>query len=81
MKQKDIALFAMVAVVSAVMSILISNAVISTPKNRQQKVTVVSKISSEFKTPDTKYINTESIDPTKLIQIGTTNNTDPFAGN
>jgi hypothetical protein len=78
MKQKDIALIVVVGVISAIASLFLSNALITSPKSRQQKVEVVTPISSSFNTPDKKYFNSESIDPTKLIQIGDNTNTDPF---
>ena len=78
MKQKDIVLIIVVVFISAVFSLVVSSVLISSPKNRQQKVEVVDPITSDFKTPDSKYFNANSIDPTKLIQIGDSNNPQPF---
>ncbi len=78
MKQKDIFLIAVVVIVSAVISIVISGKLISSPKNRSQKVEKVFVISSEFPTPDEKYFNKDSIDPTQIIKIGDSSNTKPF---
>ena len=81
MKQKDITLFAIVAIISAVFSVLISGVVIpSSEKNQQAEV--VDLISSEFIVPekDSKYFNDKSNNPTKLIQIGDNTNTTPFNG-
>jgi ABC-type maltose transport system permease subunit len=80
MKQKDIPLIIIVVIISAVFSFILSNALISSPKNRATKVEIVSPISGDFKQPDQKYFNAQSIDPTKLIQIGDNNNQQPFNG-
>ncbi len=80
MKQKDIALIVVVVSISAVISIFISKSFISSPKNREQSVEVVTPIigdGSSF-TPDAKYFNSNSVDPTKNITIGDSNNTQPF---
>ncbi len=78
MKQKDIALLVGVAGVSVLVSIFLSRIILVQPKNRQQQVEVVEAVTSEFKTPDAKYFNKDSVDPTKLIQIGDSNNQKPF---
>ena len=80
MKQKDIMLIAIIIIVSAVISIVLSNMLISSPKNRQQKVEVVAPITPDFNQPDTKYFNSNAIDPTQLIQIGGSSNSQPFNG-
>lgn len=81
MKQKDVALILVVVFVSAIVSFVVSNVVFVSPKNRQQQVEVVPVISSTFPTPDPKYFNSNSIDPTQLIQIGDSNNGTLFNGN
>ena len=78
MKQKDILLIGVIVIVSAVVSVVLSNLIISPPKHRQQKVEVVEPISADFKTPDTAYFNSNSIDPTQLVQISNNNNSQPF---
>lgn len=70
MKQKDIALIVVVSIVSAVISLLISNYTIGSPKNREQKAEVVEKITADFPVPDNKYFNPQSINPTQIIRIG-----------
>lgn len=81
MKQKDITLIIVVAFISAVVSIAVSKYFIAPPKNRQQKVEVVEAISSEFPEPDPAYFNKNSVDPTKLINIGDNSNPQPFNKN
>lgn len=78
MKQKDIVLIIVVVFISGVISLVVSNLIIAPPKNRQAKVEVVEKISSDFAKPDTKFFNGNSNDPTKLIQIGDNPNPTPF---
>jgi hypothetical protein len=79
MKQKDMALILVIIVISAAVSLLISNKLFG-PQSHQQEVEVVQAIKSDFPTPDKKYFNEKSIDPTQLIQIGTNNNQNPFNG-
>lgn len=78
MKQKDIALIIVIVVISAVLSYFLSNMIFATPANRQQQVEVVTPITSNFPTPDTRFFNDNSNDPTQLIQIQQNNNTNPF---
>jgi hypothetical protein len=80
MKQKDIVLIIVVVFISGVVSLVLSNMLISSPKNRQEKVEVVEPISAEFDTPkkDDKYFNSQAIDPTQIIRIGDSNNQQPF---
>lgn len=82
MKQKDIALFGVVAIVSAVFSVILSGALITPPKDKNQKAEVVSLITNDFPTPgpNDKFFNKNSINPTKQIQIGDNTNTKPFNG-
>ncbi len=78
MKQKDIALIIVAIVISTVASFVVSKTLITTPKNRKAQVEIVEKISSDFPSPSNKYFNKDSIDPTKLIQIGDNPNPAPF---
>ena len=78
MKQKDISLIIVIALLSAVVSIVLTKLLISTPKNRSEKVTIVEPITSDFPAPDQKYFNSNSIDPTRLIRVGDNANPNPF---
>jgi len=78
MKQKDLALLLVIAFLSAVISFIVSSKIFAPPTARQQAVENVPSISTDFPTPDTKYFNNQSIDPTQLIQIGGNNNQNPF---
>jgi hypothetical protein len=80
MKQKDIALILVVVGVSAIISFIVSSTFIAPAKNRQQKVEVVDRISTDFNRPDPKYFNAQSLNPTQEITIGDNTNTNPFNG-
>ncbi|HSW75403.1 MAG TPA: hypothetical protein VLG16_06080 [Candidatus Saccharimonadales bacterium] len=80
MKQKDIALIIVIVFISAVASFFLSNLLFASPQNRQQEVEVVEPISANFPTPNSKYFNNQSINPTELIQIGNSTNPNPFNG-
>lgn len=80
MKQKDIALIIVIAAVSAVLSFVVSGMIFNKPANRHQTTQVVDVITSDFPPPSTKYFNSNSIDPTQLIQIGNSSNPNPFSG-
>lgn len=79
MKQKDIALIAVIVIISAVISIFVSKAVFAKPANRQQEVEVVQEITSSFPTPSSQYFNDQAFDPTKVIVIGGNANPAPFS--
>ena len=78
MKQKDWSLIIIIAAISAVFALVLSNVLIGNKQNRSQKAEVVEPISSSFIFPDKQYFNDNSIDPTKLITIGNGTNDDPF---
>lgn len=78
MKQKDIAVIVFIIGLSAIVSYFLSNAIIAPPKSRKQNVEVVEPISADFSTPDAKYFNKNSINPTQTIQIGNDSNSKPF---
>lgn len=80
MKKKDISLLLVVAFVSVVASILLSGVFFSTPEDRAQKVEVVEPILTTFERPDKTYFNSNSVNPTQNIQIGTDPNSKPFEG-
>jgi len=79
MKQKDIAIIIAVAGVSALVAVGASKFLIK-PADKQQQVEVVQAITPDFPTPDARYFNNDSIDPTQSITIGDNANTDPFKG-
>jgi len=78
MKQKDLFLIIVVVIASGIISFLLSSILITTPKNRKAQVEVVNAITSQFNQPDKKYFNDQSVNLTKLIQIGDNQNPQPF---
>jgi len=71
MKTKDLTTLIIVGVVSAVLSIVVSSKIFVPPSQRQQSVTQVPKISSDFPTSGiNKYVNNTTLNPTVTIQIG-----------
>lgn len=81
MKQKDFMLILVIVFVSGVFSLVLSNFLFTSGDKRQEKVEVVEPISADFVQPSTKYFNSDSVDPTKLITIGENNNNQPFNSN
>lgn len=69
MKQNDIILVVVAVVIGATLSIVLSKTFFG-PANREEKVEVVEKITSEFTQPSDKYFNANSFNPTQNIQIG-----------
>jgi hypothetical protein len=78
MKQKDVALIAVIAIVSGVISFLASGFIFAKPADRQQTAEKVDVITSDFPLPSEKYFNASSVDPTQLVEIGDNNNPNPF---
>jgi hypothetical protein len=78
MKKKDLSVIAVVAVVSAILSFVVSGMLFSSPSDRKQNVEVVSPILTNFDRPDATYFNQNSINPSQNIQIGTDQNSNPF---
>jgi hypothetical protein len=77
MKQKDIAMIVVVAIVSAVVALVLSN-ILFGPSRSQQKAEVVDPITAAFPAPDQRYFNANSVDPTQTITIGNQSNQTPF---
>ncbi|MBX4197094.1 hypothetical protein KW801_00875 [Candidatus Saccharibacteria bacterium] len=85
MKQKDLLIVGITAFVAAIFSIVLSGVLFGSPKKNPIKVPVVDKISSTFPSPQNDdnykvFFNDKALNPTQLIQIGGSNNTNtkPF---
>lgn len=84
MKQKDSKLMLIVvAAITAVISLIISSAIFSSPKHHDLTAPVVQPLSSTF--PDIKndpnyntFLNDKALDPTQPVQVGNTQNNAPF---
>jgi hypothetical protein len=85
MKRKELLIIGGVAFVAALFSLVLSGVLFGSPKKNPIKVPVVNQISSQFPVPQSddnykKFFNYEANNPTKLIEIGNNNNTNPFHG-
>ena len=78
MKRKDLILILVVAFVSAVVALLLSRWIFSSPRNREQTAEKVDVIVNEFTLPSRTYFNANSVNPTTQIQIGDDSNPNPF---
>jgi ABC-type anion transport system duplicated permease subunit len=78
MKQKDLALILVIAVIGGIASIFVSKIIFVNPKNREQQVEVVQPITADFPPPSSAYFNSNALDPTELITIGSNANPNPF---
>lgn len=78
MKRKDLSLIFAIVFLSALVSFFISNTLFNKSRTKKEQVEVVQPISAEFATPDKKYFNGDSVNPTQLIEINPSDNTDPF---
>lgn len=78
MKRKDLLVIIAVAMASLILAAVVSNLLFSTSEKAQKKVYVVDVISDDFSSVDERYFNANSIDPTKLIRIGDSENPEPF---
>lgn len=78
MKQKDILSLIMALFVSIIISIFGAKLLFNGSQKSLQTVEVVPVITDNFPTISSQYFNSQSIDPTLLIQIGNNNNPTPF---
>ncbi len=78
MKQKDLALIIVLAVISAIISYFVSAQFISKPTDLKADVKVVDPISGVIPDADVRYFNEKSLDPTEVIKIGGQDNQQPF---
>jgi hypothetical protein len=83
MKRNDKVLFVFVGIVAAIISLIVSSALFSSPAKRSTKAPVVEIVPTTF--PDVKndsnyntFLNSKALDPTQPVQIGNTQNTTPF---
>lgn len=81
MKQNDVILIIVCVFISGVLSLVLTNTLISSPENRRTEVEVVDQITSDFNLPSGRYFNENSENPTQLIQIGGQNTNQPSFNN
>ena len=80
MKEKDIALIILIAAISGSISFAASHFLFDNSGVQTQKAALVDAITTDFTSPDPKFFNSQSINPAKLIEVGNSNNTNPFNG-
>ncbi|MEX2014373.1 MAG: hypothetical protein WD885_00355 [Candidatus Saccharimonadales bacterium] len=78
MKQKDIALIAVVVIFAGIISLVVSNFFFTPDANKTLEAEVVEEITAEFPPVEESVFNKDAINPTKLIEIGDSNNKQPF---
>ena len=80
MKQQDIALIIVIAVISGVISFFLSGVFFS-GGGENQTVSKIDAITPEFEEPSDKYFNANAVNPTPYVEVGDSNNDNPFNGN
>lgn len=70
MKSKDIAIIVLIAGIAGIASYFISSKLFVSSEDKKQQVKKVEVISTDFNSPDKKYFNENSINPTQTITIG-----------
>lgn len=83
MKQKDLAIIILIAFISIMISSVLANAIFNSSKKHNLKAPTVNVISSDFPQVQSEsaykpIFNSEALNPTQLIKIGTSQNTTPF---
>jgi len=78
MKQNTVVSLIVIAFIAGIISLIASKYLIISSA-QQQSAVVVPIITANFPASSSAYFNNQSIDPTQLIQIGTTTNNNPFS--
>ena len=78
MKKTDIALLGVIVAVSLVAAYLIGQAVLGKVKQNDVQVEVTDPISSSITQPSADIFNSDAINPAVPINIGDSNNQQPF---
>lgn len=83
MKRKDLITLVFVAILSGIVSLVISNMFFGGAGNKKASAPIVEEIEPTF--PDVandsaynSFLNTRALDPTQPVQIGNNQNTAPF---
>lgn len=78
MKKTDIALLGVIVAVSLIAAYLIGQAVLGKVKQSDVQVEVTDPISSSITPPSPEIFNSDAINPAVPINIGDSNNQQPF---
>ncbi len=78
MKQKDILLIAVIAIVAGVFSFIVANFFFGGDKAYKLTAPTIEPIAQDFNLPDATVYNNNALNPTKNITIGDSTNNTPF---
>ncbi len=78
MKQNDIIQIVVVGFLALVIALVLSSVVFNPSSKKGQKRNIVTPISKDFKSPDKRFFNENSVNPTQVIRIGENTNQKPF---
>ncbi|HSE29010.1 MAG TPA: hypothetical protein VLA77_00290 [Candidatus Saccharimonadales bacterium] len=80
MKKNDIAILILIASITLVISYLLVKGLFGSPDDQETKVESVEPISASIVEPSPRIFNSNAINPTVVIQIGSPSNQQPFSG-
>jgi hypothetical protein len=78
MKKQEKSILVVVAIISGIISFIVSGLLISNDANTSQNSEVVEVITSELQRPDPKYFNANAINPTQDVSPSQEPNSNPF---
>lgn len=78
MKQKDILLIVVIAIVAGAFAFVVANFFFGGEKAYKLTAPTVQAITTEFTLPSEQVFNREALNPTKNITIGDSANSSPF---
>jgi flagellar basal body-associated protein FliL len=78
MKQKDILLIVVIAIVAGAFSFIVANFFFGGEKAYKLTAPTIEPISQQFDLPDQAVFNNKAINPTKNVTIGDSTNSTPF---
>lgn len=78
MKKNDIAVLVLIVSVTALIAYFSGQAVLGNRTSKPVAVETAEPIAAEIAEPEKKIFNTDAINPTVKIEIGSTTNQQPF---
>ena len=79
MKQKDIAVIIVVGFFSLIVSILLSNMLFNTDKDKKLETAIVTPITTDFDDEKKPYFGDDATNTTQTIKINENSNEQPFS--
>lgn len=80
-KQRDTIMIVVAVFAGILLAILADKYAFNNSASRDTEVDVVPVIHTDFTSPSSQYFNSQSIDPTQLINIAPNNSQQPFNNN